>query len=122
MTRIIVCDTGPLLHLSEAGAIHLSSSAGEVLMPPLVAIEFATNAQGWQPLGEVLVLAMPQPAPVALIGELSATQVRVKGAAGILVDASVRDINELVELGLPTAGNAILRKPIILKARNLIHY
>jgi len=33
MTRIIVCDTGPLLHLSEAGAIHLLSSAGEVLMP-----------------------------------------------------------------------------------------
>lgn len=49
MTRIIVCDTGPLLHLSEAGAIHLLSSAGEVLMPPLVAIEFEANAQGWQP-------------------------------------------------------------------------
>ena len=49
MTRIIVCDTGPLLHLSEAGAIHLLSLAGEVLMPPLVAIEFEANAQGWQP-------------------------------------------------------------------------
>jgi hypothetical protein len=31
MTRIIVCDTGLLLHLSEAGAIQLLSSAGEVL-------------------------------------------------------------------------------------------
>ena len=51
--------------------------------------------------GEVLVLAMPEPAPVALIGELLATQVKVRGAAGILVDASVRDVNELVELGLP---------------------
>ena len=30
MTRIIVSDTGPLLHLSEAGAIHLLSSAGKV--------------------------------------------------------------------------------------------
>jgi predicted nucleic acid-binding protein len=49
MTRIIVCDTGPLLHLSEAGAIHLLSSAGEVLIPPLVAIEFEANSQGWQP-------------------------------------------------------------------------
>jgi len=49
MTRVIVCDTGPLLHLSEAGAIHLLSSAGEVLMPPLVAIEFEANTQGWQP-------------------------------------------------------------------------
>jgi 4-hydroxy-4-methyl-2-oxoglutarate aldolase len=51
--------------------------------------------------GEVLVLSMPEPAPVALIGELLATQVKVRGAAGILVDASVRDVNELVELGIP---------------------
>ena len=51
--------------------------------------------------GEVLVFAMPEPAPVALIGELLATQVKVRKAAGILVDASVRDVNELIELGLP---------------------
>lgn len=51
--------------------------------------------------GEVLVLSMPEPAPVALIGELLATQVKVRRAAGILVDASVRDVIELVELGLP---------------------
>lgn len=51
--------------------------------------------------GEVLVLTMPEAAPVALIGELLATQVKVKKAAGILVDASVRDVSELIELGLP---------------------
>lgn len=51
--------------------------------------------------GEVLVLSMPEPTPVALIGELLATQAKVKGAAGILVDASVRDVSELIELGLP---------------------
>jgi 4-hydroxy-4-methyl-2-oxoglutarate aldolase len=51
--------------------------------------------------GEVLVLAMPEPKPVALIGELLATQAKVRGASGILVDAAVRDVEELVELGLP---------------------
>ncbi len=51
--------------------------------------------------GEVLVLAMPKPNPVALIGELLVTQVKVRGAAAILVDAAVRDVEELVELGLP---------------------
>ena len=51
--------------------------------------------------GEVLVLTMPESVPVALIGELLATQVKVKEAAGILVDAAVRDVEELVELGLP---------------------
>jgi len=49
VTPIIVCDTGPLLHLSEAGAIHLLSQAGDVLIPPLVALEFEVNTPGWQP-------------------------------------------------------------------------
>jgi 4-hydroxy-4-methyl-2-oxoglutarate aldolase len=51
--------------------------------------------------GEVLVLTMPEPAPIALVGELLATQVKVRGAAGIVVDAAVRDVEELVKLGLP---------------------
>ena len=51
--------------------------------------------------GEVLVLGMPEPSPVALIGELLATQVMVRGAVGILVDAAVRDVEALVEMGLP---------------------
>jgi 4-hydroxy-4-methyl-2-oxoglutarate aldolase len=51
--------------------------------------------------GEVLVLTMPEPTPTALIGELLATQVKVRGAAAILVDAAIRDVEELVKLGLP---------------------
>ena len=51
--------------------------------------------------GEVLVLTMPEPAPVALVGELLATQALVRGVAAILVDAAVRDVEELRELGLP---------------------
>jgi 4-hydroxy-4-methyl-2-oxoglutarate aldolase len=51
--------------------------------------------------GEVLVVTMPEPAPVALVGELLAVQARVRGAAGLLIDASVRDLEELRELGLP---------------------
>ncbi len=51
--------------------------------------------------GEVLVLTMPEPAPVALVGELLATQAHERGAAALLVDASVRDSADLVKLGLP---------------------
>jgi 4-hydroxy-4-methyl-2-oxoglutarate aldolase len=51
--------------------------------------------------GEVLVLTMPEPRPVALLGELLATQAKAHGAAAVLVDASVRDVEELAELGLP---------------------
>ncbi len=51
--------------------------------------------------GDVLVLTMPEARPVALIGELLATQARARGAAAILVDAAVRDAAELVAMGLP---------------------
>src|SRR3954470_15801707 len=50
--------------------------------------------------GDVLVLTMPDPAPVALVGDLLATQAQVANVAGILVDAAVRDFDELAELGL----------------------
>jgi len=51
--------------------------------------------------GEILVLTMPEPEPVAFIGELLATQALVRQVAGILVDAAVRDTEELQALGLP---------------------
>jgi 4-hydroxy-4-methyl-2-oxoglutarate aldolase len=51
--------------------------------------------------GEVIVLTMPQPRPVALVGDLLATQARVAGAAALLIDASVRDVEELAAMGLP---------------------
>ncbi len=51
--------------------------------------------------GDVLVLTSTQPAPVALVGELLATQAQGKRVAGLLVDGAIRDLDELVELGLP---------------------
>jgi 4-hydroxy-4-methyl-2-oxoglutarate aldolase len=51
--------------------------------------------------GDVVVLTMPEPEAVALVGDLLATQAKVAGAAALLVDASVRDVEELRELGLP---------------------
>jgi 4-hydroxy-4-methyl-2-oxoglutarate aldolase len=51
--------------------------------------------------GEVLVLTMPEPRPVGVVGDLLATQAKAHGAAAILIDAGVRDIETLAELGLP---------------------
>jgi 4-hydroxy-4-methyl-2-oxoglutarate aldolase len=51
--------------------------------------------------GDVIVLTMPEPRPVALVGDLLATQAQVAGAAAILVDASIRDVEELAQMGLP---------------------
>ena len=51
--------------------------------------------------GEVLVLTMPEPSPVALVGDLLAPQAKGRGVAALLVDGAVRDVAELRELGLP---------------------
>jgi 4-hydroxy-4-methyl-2-oxoglutarate aldolase len=51
--------------------------------------------------GDVLVLTMPDPSPVAVVGDLLATQALDQGVAAMLVDAAVRDLDELRELGLP---------------------
>jgi 4-hydroxy-4-methyl-2-oxoglutarate aldolase len=51
--------------------------------------------------GDVLVVTMPEPAPVALLGDLLATQAQTRGAAAVIVDGAVRDVDELAELGLP---------------------
>ena len=51
--------------------------------------------------GDVLVLTMPEPRPVALVGDLLVLQAQAHGAAGVLVDAAIRDRGELVGTGLP---------------------
>jgi 4-hydroxy-4-methyl-2-oxoglutarate aldolase len=51
--------------------------------------------------GDILVLTSVEPAPVAFVGDLLATQAQTQGVAGILVDGAVRDLDELAELGLP---------------------
>ena len=44
---------------------------------------------------------LSEPAPVALVGELLVTQAQKRRVAGILVDGAARDLDELVEIGLP---------------------
>ena len=51
--------------------------------------------------GEVLVLTMPEPRPVALLGDLLLTQAAARGAVAVLVDAAVRDAEELAEMTVP---------------------
>jgi 4-hydroxy-4-methyl-2-oxoglutarate aldolase len=51
--------------------------------------------------GDVLVLSTGEPASAALLGELVATQAKLRGAAGMLVDGGVRDVEEIAALPLP---------------------
>lgn len=46
--RIIVSNTGPLLHLSEAQSLDLLKQAGQISIPPFVAIEARLYLPAWQ--------------------------------------------------------------------------
>ncbi len=47
----LVADTGPILHLHEAGALHLFSLIGETLLAPRVLTELRTHAPSLWPDG-----------------------------------------------------------------------
>jgi predicted nucleic acid-binding protein len=44
----IVCDTGPLIHLGEAGVRDLLSTAGDVYIPAAVDLEMRSYEPAWQ--------------------------------------------------------------------------
>lgn len=50
--------------------------------------------------GDVLVITMDEPAPVAVVGDLLATQAVAHGVVGLLVDAAVRDTEDLAAMDL----------------------
>jgi predicted nucleic acid-binding protein len=64
--RLVVCDTGPVLHLREVGELDLLAKMGEVLIPPAVNNELTARIVDW-----------PSTRPDwLLIGRLTAEDVR----------------------------------------------
>lgn len=51
--------------------------------------------------GDVVVVCMPEPEPVGVLGDLLATQAVARGAGAVLVDAAVRDSADIAAMGLP---------------------
>jgi 4-hydroxy-4-methyl-2-oxoglutarate aldolase len=115
--------TGPFVELARLGSATVHEAAGRAQVVDVQLIQVVPGSRAAGPArtvrcgqddnlmvhaavaeaepGEVLVLTMPEPRPVALVGELIATQAKVAGVAALLVDAAVRDLEELREVGLP---------------------
>lgn len=75
--RLVVTDTGPLVHLGEIGARDLLPSLGEIRIPESVAGEIATLDKGWPS-------ARPRWVHVAPLDEAHEAESRAWEDAGLL--------------------------------------